>query len=137
MKEPVIDTDIIIRLLTGDDLKKQAGAVKLFEKVEEGTLTLAAPDTVIADAVYVLSSKQLYKKSRQEVWELLIPLVRLSKFKVKNRRIVLSALALFATTNLDFGDAMIVAMMEQTGSKTVYAYDTDFDKMPGITRRVP
>lgn len=137
MKEPLVDTDVIIRLLTSDDPKKQAKATALFEKVEAGKLTLAAPDTVVADAVYVLSSKQLYKKSREEVWELLTPLVRLPKFRVKNRRIVLSALTLYATTKLDFGDAMIVAMMEQLGSKTVYSYDTDFDKIPHIARSSP
>ena len=137
MSEPFIDTDVIIRLLTNDDPGKQKRAAKLFEQVEARKLTLVAPDTVIADAVYVLSSKQLYKKSREEVWELLGPLDRLPKFKVKNRRIVLLALAFYATTKLDFGDAMIVAAMEQVDSKVVYSYDTDFDKITRISRRTP
>ena len=59
MKEPFIDTDVIIRLLTGDDPEKQAKAATLFEQVEQRQITLVAPVTVIADAVYVLSSKRL------------------------------------------------------------------------------
>ena len=57
--DPFVDTDVILRLLTGDDPTKQQAARVLFEQVEKGVLTLAAPDTVIADAVFVLASKLL------------------------------------------------------------------------------
>ena len=50
MTQPFIDTDVIIRFLTGDDPDKQAAATALFEQVEQGLLTVQAPDTVIADA---------------------------------------------------------------------------------------
>lgn len=60
MAIPFVDTDVIIRLLTGDDPVKQAQAASLFEQVEQGKLSLAAPDTVIADAVFVLASPRLY-----------------------------------------------------------------------------
>lgn len=40
----------VIRLLTEDDPDKQAAAARLFEQVEAGAITMAAPDTVIADA---------------------------------------------------------------------------------------
>jgi predicted nucleic acid-binding protein len=80
MTHPFVDTDVLIRLLTVDDLEKQAAAATLFEAVEAGELTVAAPYTVIADAVYVLSSPRVYYKSRAEVAAMLIPLVRLSGF---------------------------------------------------------
>jgi len=34
MTKPFIDTDVIIRFLTGDDLQKQAAATTLFEQIE-------------------------------------------------------------------------------------------------------
>jgi predicted nucleic acid-binding protein len=138
MTLPFVDTDVIIRLLTGDDLVKQAQAVALFEQVEQGQLTLAAPDTVIADAVYVLSSPRLYHLSRSEVTALLSPLVRLPGFRVKNRRAVLAALALYAATpQLDFGDALIVASMRESSASIIYSYDTHFDDISGIIRQQP
>lgn len=139
MPYPFIDTDVIIRLLTGDDPVKQEKADKLFQQVEQGTLTVAAPDTVIADAVFVLSSPRLYKLSRQEVASLLIPIVRLPGFHVKNSRTVITALTLYGygPTKIDFGDAMIAASMQQSESHTVYSFDTDFDRIPGITRKEP
>ena len=137
MTDSFVDTDVLIRLLAKDDPKKQAEAAALFQAVEAGKLTLAAPDTVIADAVYVLFSPRLYNIPRAEVAAMLTPLVRLPGFEIANRRALLRALDLYATTNLDFGDALIVAAMEQQGSKIVYSYDTHFDRIPAITRRSP
>jgi uncharacterized protein len=135
--QPFVDTDIIIRLLTGDDLKKQTAAAALFEQVEQGLLTIAAPDTVIADAVYVLSSPRLYHIARSEVRELLTPLVRLPHFRVQNQQSILRALDLFSSTNLDFGDTLIIASMEQQDSSTLYSYDKGFDRIQNIKRQEP
>jgi predicted nucleic acid-binding protein len=137
MTQPFIDTDVIIRFLTGDDPEKQAAATALFEQVEQGLLTIQAPDTVIADAVYVLSSPRLYHIVRSDIQEMLAALVRLPQFHVQNRWSILQALDLYASTKLDFGDALIIASMQQQGSQVLYSYDTDFDRMKGITRREP
>ena len=137
MTRPYLDTDVIIRLLSKDDLANQAAAAALFEKIKAGTLEVAAPDTVIADAVYVLSSPRLYDLPRVTVRELLTPLVQLTGFKIRNRRAVLRALDLYASLNIDFGDALIVASMEQVGSQLVYSYDSHFDRIKGITRQAP
>ena len=137
MTQPFIDTDVIIRFLTGDDPVKQAAATALFEQVEQGLLTVQAPDTVIADAVYVLSSPRLYHLARSDVQQMLAALVRLPQFHVQNRLSVLQALDLYASTRLDFGDALIIASMQQQGSQVLYSYDADFDRIEGITRREP
>src|SRR3712207_7431880 len=57
---------------------------------ESGVVTLRAPDTVIADAVYVLSSPRLYRLPRTRIYTELMALVRLTNFKVHNRRLVRS-----------------------------------------------
>jgi predicted nucleic acid-binding protein len=137
MSDPYVDTDVIVRLLTGDDLEKQQAARRLFEAVEAGDLTIAAPDTVIADAVFVLSSPRLYAQSRPQVAAMLNRLARLPGFKVGQRRTVLRALDIYAESNLDFGDATLVAAMHLAGASTLYSYDRDFDRMPGIGRVEP
>ncbi|HLW02702.1 MAG TPA: PIN domain-containing protein [Ktedonobacterales bacterium] len=137
MSAAFIDTNVLIRFLTGDDKQKQEAAAMLFRQVEEGALTIAAPDTVIADAVFVLSSKRLYHLDRAKVSALLTPLVKLPGFHVQNRLALLRALEVYAEKNLDFGDALIIGAMEKAGSDTLYSYDTDFDSFPGITRQEP
>ena len=137
MTQPFIDTDVIIRFLTGDDLDKQVAATALFEQVEQGLLSIQAPDTVIADSVYVLSSPRLYHLTRNEVQELLTALVNLSHFQIQNRLAVLRALELYGRTKLDFGDTLILASMEQQHSHILYSYDADFDRFDGIARQEP
>jgi predicted nucleic acid-binding protein len=137
MADVYVDTDVIIRFLTGDDPAKQAEAASLFEAVEAGTIALAAPDTVIADAVYVLASPRLYHLPRTEIRSLLVPLLRLAGLHVENKRAVTQALELYAATTLDFGDAMIVGAMRQSGADVLNSYDQDFDRIPGLTRVSP
>ena len=138
MNEPCVDTSVIIRLVTGDDPEKQEAAAKLFEDVEQNKLSVFAPDTVIADAVFVLAGRRTYNVARPTIGAALTRLVRLPSFKVKHRRTVLRALDLYATSaTLDFGDAMILSSMEQQQSRRLYSYDTDFDRLPGIERKEP
>lgn len=137
MNEPFLDTDVLIRFLTQDDLEKQAAAAALLEKIQAGQLKVMVPDTVIADAVYVLASPRLYHLPRPQVRDLLAPLVRLPGFLVQNKSAVLRALDLYADTNLDFGDALIVASMERSRSVVIYSYDTHFDQIAGIARTEP
>ena len=137
MSKPFVDTDVLIRLVTGDDPQKQAEARVLFKKVETGDLTLLARETVIADAVFVLSSRQLYHLPREEIRDLLTPILRLPDFKIHCRRTVVRALDIYASTNLDFGDAFIVASMQALGSNLLYSYDRDSDRIQGVTRRSP
>ena len=137
MSTPHIDTDVIVRLVTGDDPAKQAQAAQLFHEVEDGRLTIRAPVTVIADAVFVLCSPRLYNLPRSEASAALARLVRIPGFRVDHRRTVLAALGLFGSTRLDFGDCMVIASMREDGSTIAYSFDTDYDRFPPIDRREP
>ncbi|MDO8573536.1 MAG: PIN domain-containing protein [Candidatus Daviesbacteria bacterium] len=132
-----IDTDVIIRLLTGDDEQKRKDAKALFERVEQGDLILYAPDTVIADAVFVLSSPNLYDLPRSQIRDLLQILLHYPNFKVENKQAVIKALDLYADKNIDFGDAMLAVLTLETPEKIIYSYDHDFDKISGIKRKEP
>ena len=132
-----IDTDVIVRFITGDDPMKQAAADALFRRVASGALLLRGPDTVIADAVHVLRSPALYRRDRARIRDQLGVLLRLRNFKVHNRRLLLRALDIFAATNVDFGDAMIVATMERRRASQLYSYDHDFDRFPNVHRTEP
>jgi predicted nucleic acid-binding protein len=137
MNAPVVDTDVLIRLLTNDDPRKQDEAAGLFERVERGEVQLQAPYTVIADAVYVLSSPRLYRVPRDAVAAMLTALVRLPSFRVQNRPLMLRALAIYGAEPIDFGDAMVVATAELAGASGVVSYDGDFDRIASVRRLEP
>ncbi len=134
---PFVDTDVILRLITNDDFKKQEAAAKLFEKVEKGGLVVSAPDTVIADAVFVLSSPRLYNLPRPEIKDVLMTLLRFTNFKVDNKQAVMAALDFYANSKIDFGDALLIALTLKIKTKEIYSYDHDFDKFTGIKRKEP
>jgi predicted nucleic acid-binding protein len=132
-----VDTDVIVRLLTGDDPVKQRATRNLFVRVQAGQLSLVVPDTVVADAVFVLSSRRLYNLPRAEIGEMLKALLRLPRFRVSNRQTVIEAIELYAATNLDFGDAFIAASMRRAKSEDLYSYDGGFDRLPQVSRMEP
>ena len=134
---PYIDTDIIVRFLSGDDPKKQVQAAALFERVENGTLRVALPVLVVGEITFVLSSPRLYHMKRAEIVGLLVPILRLPNCVVQNRRRVFLALDLYLTTSLSFTDAYIAASMKIAGPATVYSYDRGYDRVQGIERIEP
>lgn len=136
--DPFVDANVIIRLITGDDPIKQQQAKALFQTIEQGTTTVTAPDTVIFEVVYVLASKRLYNLSRVQIQQVLAPILRPTAFRLTNKSVVFRALDLYASTNLPFGDAFIVAAMEATHSPVIYSFDAEhLDKVSGIIRREP
>lgn len=137
LEEAFVDTDVIIRLLTNDDVVKQKSASLLFQKVEKKKLILCAPDTVIADAVFVLSSIHLYHLPKAEIRDLLTSLIRLSYFHIENKQALLESLEIYATYNVDFGDAFLIASLREKHLQTVYSYDRDFDRISHLTRKEP
>ncbi len=68
---------------------------------------------------------------------MLWPLLTVAALRVPNRKSILRALDLFASTNLDFADALSVAHMERMKLTTIISYDRDFDKVSGIQRKEP
>lgn len=137
MIHPFVDTDILIRYLTGDDARKQAAAAALFERVSKGEFILMAPDSVVADAVFVLSSPKLYNLPRTEVRDLLTTWLKTPNFKIQNRTVLLKALVLYADCNLDFGDVVVLVTMGHIKSRILYSFDHDFDRFAQIERREP
>jgi predicted nucleic acid-binding protein len=137
VNEAYLDTDVIVRFVTGDDPDKMAAASRLFSAVEKGEQALHCPVTAIADAVFVLSSPRLYAVDRQLVATALVALLDLPRLHVAQKPIARRALEVFARTNLDFGDAMLVAEMETTGVVTLFSCDRDFDRIPSIHRQEP
>ena len=137
MTVPIVDTDVLIRLVTGDDPVKQAAAAALFQRVDSGSLTLAAPVSVIADAVFVLKSPTFYGFGRQQIATALEALVRLPDFRVEQKRDVLRALDIYGSTGLGFGDGLVVAAVERTGAPLLFSFDRHFDRFASITRQEP
>ena len=92
---------------------------------------------MIAEVVYVLSSKRTYNLPRDQIRARLYPLISLQGLRLPQRRTVLRALDLYVAYEIDFEDALIVAHMERQTIRDLYSYDRDFDQVPGVNRQEP
>lgn len=132
-----LDTNLIIRYLVKDNYEQAQRAYRFLQEVESGLIQITTSEAVIAEAVYVLSSKALYNLPRQIIQSDLAPVISLKGLKLPHKKTYLRALELYATINIDFVDALNVAHMERTGITTILSFDKDYDRVPGITRREP
>ncbi len=138
MDLPFVDTNIIIRYLTQDDPDQSARAKQVLDQVAAGTLLVTTSETIIGELVLVLSSPRLYDLPRDEIRYHLTAILSMRGLRVPHKRMYLRALELYATTpRLDFADALSIAHMERSKLTTILSFDTDFDGIPGITRREP
>jgi predicted nucleic acid-binding protein len=126
-----------MRHLTRDDPEKAQACFDLFRRAERNEVNLTTSEAVIAEVVYLLASEQLYALPREQIRELLRPLLSLPGLKLTQRRIYLRALDLYAIYAIDFEDALLAAQMERQQVTEVYSYDRDLDQVDGITRLEP
>lgn len=133
---PFVDTNIFIRYLTNDDPVKAQACLKLFQEAKTHNI-LSTTETVIAEVVYVLSSKRLYDLSRSDIRVRLYPLLALPGLHLPDRQAMLQALDLYVAYDIDFEDALLVVHMQQQNEGEVYSYDRGFDRVSGVRRLEP
>jgi predicted nucleic acid-binding protein len=131
----LLDTNIFLRLVIPDDRKRADRCEKLLEAVAEGRESAVVTPMAIAEIAWVLLGFCRLPKPR--VIEALRRILNTAKLKVVERETVLRGLEFFETHEMDFIDAYHAAFLEAHGITTIYSYDTDFDQVPGITRREP
>jgi predicted nucleic acid-binding protein len=132
-----VDTNVFLRYLTNDDPVKARKCLALFQKAKVGEIVLTTSEAVIAEVVYLLSSKRVYNLARKDVVARLRPLLHLPSLKLAYRTVYLRALEIYASYTIDFEDALSIAHMKRQKVRDIYSYDTDFDKVEEVARVEP
>lgn len=133
-----VDANVVIRYLTQDDPAKGAACTALFRRVAAAQEEVTSCEAVIAEIVYVLSSRSLYGLDRTDIHARLTVLLGFRGFRLRQKQVYLRALDLYAAnTMLDFEDALCVAHMENEGVAEILTYDHDFDRVPAVKRAEP
>lgn len=115
---PLLDTNLIIRFLTGDDRLQADKVEKLLMSKEISTLEI--PDLVFAEIIYVLLS--VYGLSKRDVAEKMCLLTEFKKIKC-NKKTLKTALEIFKDNLISFIDAYLLALAK--GGKNPYIYSFD------------
>src|SRR5579859_2729042 len=98
MKDIVlIDTNIIVRLVTADDPDKAKRSAKFFKKIESGEIDALIVAPVLCEAVWVLTGK-VYKRNRLEIADYLSYLLSLKGVKNEDKSIIQRSLIIFKSS---------------------------------------
>lgn len=126
-----VDTNILIRHLTGDPAEMAARATAYLELETE----LLLADLVVAETVYVLES--FYGAPRSQVAEALRSLLVFDSVVCVDVALLLRAVEVYETERIDFAEAYLVACAESTGVHQIASFDRSLDRVETVRRVEP
>jgi predicted nucleic-acid-binding protein len=126
-----VDTNILVRHLTGDPPEQAARATKFLAAADD----LLLADLVVAEVVYVLES--FYQVPRQRVAELVRAIIAFPAMVVLDAPMLLRALEVYEVDRLDFAEAYLVAQAERSGVGVVASLDRAIDRVTTVERLEP
>ena len=131
MTAAFLDTNVLIRHLTGDPPAQARRATAFLEDADE----LLLPDLIVAEVVYVLES--FYEVERERVAELARAVIGFQAIVVVDEPLLLRALEVYEVDRLDFAEAYLVAGAEASGVETIASFDRTLDRVPTVRRVEP
>jgi predicted nucleic acid-binding protein len=126
-----IDTNVLIRHLTGDPPGQAARATHLLSQADE----LLLPDLIVAEVVYVLEA--FYEVPRSRVAELVRAVIAFPPVVVPDAALLLRTLEVYELHRLDVADAYLVAQAETSGVNAVVSFDKAIERVPSVRRVEP
>ena len=122
-----IDTNVLVRLITRDDLK-QATAADLF--VQNGAWV---SHLALVEATWVLSS--VYDRTPSEIATVIEMLLDHQHLAIQDADIVRAALAHFCRKpRIGFSDCLLLEVARQAGHVPLGTFDRDLGRLPGAER---
>jgi predicted nucleic-acid-binding protein len=115
-----LDTNVLVRYLTLDDVRQTALAVDVFESLSAdspGFVSLV----VIIELVWVLESSYNFRRDR--IVETIDALLRSQELVVERADAVRQALRQFAASRADFADCLIERCCREAGCQSTVTFD--------------
>jgi predicted nucleic acid-binding protein len=134
VKRYLVDTNILLRFLSGEPAPQAAAASKLFSRAAAGEIILDVSSVIVAETFYTLTG--FYGIARTLAAEKLSILLQQHGVKLRDAAQVLSALERLHAANVGFADAFLAAGAAQE-KVAVVSFDRDFDKFKEATRYDP
>jgi len=121
-----VDTNILIRFLTGDDELQAKKVYNIFKKAESEKNELFVPLLVVLELIWVLES--VYEIPRSEILDSISDLILMPILKFEHRS-VLQQFTLSAQGNrYDLADILIAHSARFQGCETVLTFDKKASK---------
>jgi predicted nucleic-acid-binding protein len=134
----LLDTNVFLRYIaepkTSQDIAFNQLAAVFFERAARGEETFITTEAVIAEVLYVLTSRHLYAFSREDAYDSVTRLLTLSGCRIENPQDVLSALGTWRdTVSISFVEALCLTIARQRRLDLV-TFDTALARAAGTQR---
>lgn len=126
-----VDTNVLIRHLTGDPAEMAARATAYLEVETDLLLT----DLVVAETIYVLES--FYDTPRHQLADSMRSLLAFPSVVTVDAALLLRAIEIYEIERIDFAEAYLVACAESTGVNRVASFDRSIDRVSSVIRVEP
>ena len=126
-----VDTNVLVRHLTGDPAEMAARATAFLGNETELLLT----DVVTAETVYVLES--FYEAPREQIAQAVQSLVAFDSILCVDPALILRSIEVYETERIDFAEAYLVACAESSGVGKVASFDRSIYRVETIARIEP
>ena len=126
-----VDTNVLVRHLTGDPPDQAARATRYLREADE----LLLPDLILAEVAYVLES--FYEVPRAQVATTLRAVLAFPAIRVLDVDLLQRAVEVYEVHRLDFADAYLVASAERTGIGVIASFERTIDRVSTVHREEP
>ena len=121
-----IDTNILVRFLTGDDDLQANKVYSIFKKAESEKIELFVPLLVVLEMIWVLES--VYEISRAEILDAIGDLLLMPIFKFDQQPTIQQLIQSAKGNKYDLSDLLIAHSAKINGCEAVLTFDKKASK---------
>lgn len=119
MRTALIDTNVILRLLVGDNKPQQEQAFEWLDQARRGERVIVLSTVVVAESIFVLES--FYKKDRIEIARIMKDFLTNPWLHVPDRDVLLGIWSLYLS-GLHFVDSFLLSQRKEK-SMEILSFD--------------
>jgi len=125
-----LDTNILVRLATNDDLPQAQKALEVLKKLETGSRKALVLTEVLVELAYVMET--IYSCTRDEVADFMEDLLAAPVFFLPDEDVVRKVLPVYRLQG-EFVDHIIVARSRKNKAEQLFSFDRKLQKTyPGV-----
>ncbi len=116
-----IDTNVLVRYITQDNLEQYKKSVELLESYKGIAGSIFVNNVVLCEMVWVL--ERGYKYSRNQILSTINFMASTHEFAFENHGCIWLALENYETSKVDFSDCLIAQINLNHGYKNTFTFD--------------
>lgn len=126
-----VDTNVVVRLLIGDDAHQAQIARQLFDDHADQDGSLWLSDVVVVEVAWTLA--RAHDRSRADIATALNALLRHATVALESTADIRAALVLYEQGPADFADCLLSVKAQRHGCDAVVTFDRKMRRLAGVT----